>query len=239
MRPARQRLPMPRAAVLAICGWMLYHGLVRMAVATALTFVAYLRPAEALALRQDHLVHPVPGINHWGLILHDSALQVPGKTGMWDAAVEIDQDNWLLPALEALFLGLPPRASLWDFQAHQWRSQFQAAAAALQLDAISNHLYSLRHGGASDDLLGKRRPLDAIRERGRWMSDASLRRYAKATLLQREVSKVPVAVLTYGSLVQANFTQMIVAAGAGKELPVRLPLLRAGEQARKRQARAV
>ena len=46
-------------------------------------------------------------------------------------------------------------------------------------------LYRLRHGGASDDRASKFRSLADIKRRGRWATDAAMRRYEKATLLQK------------------------------------------------------
>ena len=60
-----------------------------------LAFVCYLRPAELLRLRRAHLVPPLPaaGMRAWGLLLHDSKLMIPGKTGLYDAAVLVDLDR--------------------------------------------------------------------------------------------------------------------------------------------------
>ena len=46
-------------------------------------------------------------------------------------------------------------------------------------------MYQLRHGGASDDHLAKRRPLMEIMARGRWSSTTSVFRYAKAGKVQK------------------------------------------------------
>ena len=46
-------------------------------------------------------------------------------------------------------------------------------------------------GGASHDVLSRRRSLLEVKQRGRWSSDASLKRYVKEARLQSELNKVP------------------------------------------------
>ena len=45
-------------------------------------------------------------------------------------------------------------------------------------------MYQLRHGGASNDYCKKTRRLDEIMTRGRWRTQASLRRYVKSGQVQ-------------------------------------------------------
>ena len=225
LAPPRQRLPLPRAAMFAIAGALMAEGRTQMALAVALAFSCYLRPIELMALRGGHLVPPVAslGLPTWGLVLHDSALGIPGKTGAWDAAVAIDLDSFLWPPLHALKLGRKETEPLWDFSADQLRRSFKEACHRLCLDNITDHLYGLRHGGASDDMLRSRRSLLCIKERGRWASDTSLKRYAKATLLQRETSKVPAEVLTFGQQVEERFVELLAKSVSAKGLPLSVP----------------
>ncbi len=65
--------------------------------------------------------------------------------------------------------------------------------------------YSLRHGGASDDRLTDRRSLAEVTRRGRWRSDASLRRYEKPPIVLRQVAMMPEAVVQYAQRIEANF----------------------------------
>ena len=74
----------------------------------------------------------------------------------------------------------------------------QQAAEALHLQALRPCLYGLRHGGASEDMLHRHRPVPEIKLRGRWAADSSLRRYMKHTKLLAELSKVPAPTLDYG-----------------------------------------
>ena len=45
--------------------------------------------------------------------------------------------------------------------------------------------YQLRHGGASADLLEKRRSMGEIMQRGRWEHPKSMKRYAKSGQIQK------------------------------------------------------
>ena len=64
------------------------------------------------------------------------------------------------------------------------------ALDALQMDHMGVELYSLRHGGASDDFLTKRRTLPEIKHRGRWRADSSVRRYTKIARALKELEKM-------------------------------------------------
>ena len=237
LAPPKQRLPLPRQAVMAICGWLMARRQAQMAVAVALAFCCYLRPSELMALRGSHLVPPcsLANLPFWGLLLHDSDLGIPGKTGTWDAAVTLDLDQFLWPAMAALHAGRRHHQPVWDFQLYQLRTLFKQACQELGLEKLTDHLYGLRHGGASDDLLHRRRGLISIRERGRWLTDTSLRRYAKPTLLQRELTKVPPAVLAFGSQVQQQFSQLPITANSAAGFPLTVPVLQPGGRKRRRK----
>ena len=66
--------------------------------------------------------------------------------------------------------------------------QFKVACRDLGFDDPS--LYRLRHGGASHDAASRLRSIVEIKRRGRWASDASVRRHEKGTWLQSVEVKV-------------------------------------------------
>ena len=53
-----------------------------------------------------------------------------------------------------------------------------------------SNLYQARHSGASSDSAGGRRTLKKVKRRGRWRSDASLRRYEKAERLTDQLRRL-------------------------------------------------
>ena len=79
----------------------------------------------------------------------------------------------------------------------------------LQLTRLECSLYALRHRGASSDFLLRRRPLAEVKQRGRWLSDASLRRYQKSAVAQREVLKMTRAAQAAAISVEKNLQQVL------------------------------
>ncbi|CAK0842032.1 unnamed protein product, partial [Prorocentrum cordatum] len=225
--PPRMRLPLPRAAALALAGCLRHLGFPRMCLWVVITFVACLRPHEAFLLRGKHLVAPkvVAGRQYssWGLLLHDASLGDPGKTGMFDAAVLLDRCVWLLPCLEALKHQSLEDGSLWDFSPADLQKQFTMLVKILGLEALSPHLYSLRHGGASDDLATAVRTQEEVKVRGRWATITSLKRYGKTTRLLLEMATVPEDVFELGRAVEANFASAMAEGFDSAQSPVRLP----------------
>ncbi|CAK0810182.1 unnamed protein product, partial [Prorocentrum cordatum] len=210
--PARMRLPLPRRAAFAIAGALAAWGQPRMGLFVMLSFAAYLRPQEAFRLAGRHLVPPVAHLGQaptpWGLLLHDSDLQLPGKTNLWDESVLLDQAPWLEPALEALRT-VAGDGPLWDFLPTSIAQLFEDACRALGLVHLQPHLYSLRHGGASEDLLSGARTPEQVMQRGRWATVASPRRYGKETRLLREAAKVDPDVLLFGEIVERDFLDVL------------------------------
>ena len=101
------------------------------------------------------------------------------------------------------------------------RARFQQALRELQDESPSMH--TLRHGGASHDLLTMRRPLREVKDRGRWISDKSLRRYAKAAKMQQRIAALPQHVVQLGTQVELNIHRLLVQPSAAVELGIVLP----------------
>ena len=210
LAPSSQRLPVPLVVAAAICWKMVQATDPMMAVATLLTFLCYLRPSETLRLRGRHLVKPSEAagsqFTSWGLNLADSTLNAPRKTGLYDEAVAIDRPcalNWpVLAVIKERILDADP---IWPFTYAKRAAVFNSACNALHLEAFRPHLYSLRHGGASEDRLRNHRALNEVKFRGRWASDQSVKRYTKATHLQSVMQRVPLATLLLGQRVLKDF----------------------------------
>ena len=71
----------------------------------------------------------------------------------------------------------------------EMRRAFMGAAQRVGLARFNPVLYMGRHSGASIDRLEDRLCLLEVKKRGRWRTDASLRRYEKRALVQLVVSK--------------------------------------------------
>ena len=219
LAPAAQRLPLPRMAAFAVSADLCRRGHAMMGLAVMVSFVGYLRPGECQALLTRHLVPPREraGAQYgaWGLLLHDASLGRPGKTGMLDEAVLIDKDPWLFPVLAAVRQVRPLDGPLWPFAHDAFVAEFRTSCQRLGLQRLGGCLYALRHGGASDDLLANRRTFAEVRERGRWRTDSSVRRYGKATRLQLEIQKVPAKTWDLGQQAARDFSALFLAAAPG------------------------
>jgi hypothetical protein len=211
--PARQRLPLPRCLACLIAALLAQRGAPAMGLCIMLSFTCYLRPKEAMSLRVNQLVPPTsaagPGYHYWGLLLHPVEALAPGKVGLYDEAVLIDAERWMYPFLEIL-ARRPPDGPLWAFTGRQLADSFRSAWTALRLEPLSPSLYGLRHGGASEDLLHRLRTPEAVKRRGRWASDESLRRYGKETRLLSELAKLPADVLSKARAANACIAELLL-----------------------------
>ena len=79
--------------------------------------------------------------------------------------------------------------------------------SVLRLGSLAPTLYMLRHGGASEDMLTGKRSVEAIKRRGRWRSDTSLRRYTKETRLLKELSKMAPSLIQFGSFIETHLSE--------------------------------
>jgi len=234
LAPPRMRLPLPRAAMGAVVGYLLHYGLVGMAIFVALVFDAYLRPSEGYRLTGDCLVPPTSGAGpahrHWGLIINSGDVGVLGKTGMTDESVVIDSPH-LWDALAALKSARPGATCLWTFSPEQMRQHFKEAFDELGLWEEDPSMYRLRHGGASHDLLTQRRSWVDTQERGRWLTAASLRRYGKRTRLQQRINLMDPALRNFGETILDHFPALLCRAAVTGRCAVPIPPPRPGRRA--------
>ena len=191
LTPGKMRLPIPRSVAGAIAGFMIDKGVPEMGIRVLLCFVAMLGPGECLRLAPWSIVASAPGaekaFDSWGLILNAADLGVPGKTGLCDELVPLDLGSWIHRPRAAVAQTRAGSQSLWPFRDSELREQFNAAPAFFGAQHVGAHLYSFRRGGASYDLLTRRRSAPEVKGMGRRLSDVSLRRYGKATRLQAPV----------------------------------------------------
>ena len=96
---------------------------------------------------------------------------------------------------------------------------FARAIDRLELTYLQAHRYGLRHGGASHDLLSRRHTLLDVKHKGRSATDGSLKRYAKATRLQKEMDKLPWETLALGNSVEDHFAELMASKARGLPLP--------------------
>ena len=134
---------------------------------------------------------------------------MPGKTGVFDATVLIDSDPWLHPILVSMISNRKPQDPLWRDSHPALVRTFSGITADLGLEHLGSCLYTLRHGGATHDIITRRRNMLEVKQRGRWQTDSSLRRYVKLARLQHEQSKIPKSIAEQGREVLANLPQLL------------------------------
>ena len=91
--------------------------------------------------------------------------------------------EWLGPWLLKQARRRPPTEKLFKFDYGEMVMMFQEAMQEWGLKEPI--LYRMRHGGASHDIVHGKRHITAVKKRGRWSNDQSLKRYAKDVRLQK------------------------------------------------------
>ena len=213
--PQRQRLPIPLEGLGAIIRILVNKNLKELALRLFIQFSCYLRPGECSNLRCKQLIPPQPTAQaglaflHWAILLHPFEDGEAGKTNIFDATVLLDSDSWLDPLLRNLVGRKQPDESLWSSPHSFLNDQFLGAISDLGLTGMGWGLYNLRHGGATHDVLSRRRSMLEVKQRGRWAVDASLRRYVKQARMQSELSKLPANVKEFGSAVIRSLPDLL------------------------------
>ena len=221
--PQKSRLPLPRLVAYGIAMRLIFLQKLDMALMVLLSFDAYLRPGEAIGLLGKNLVAPVAKAGrqyrHYTVIVKDEDECQPDKTGTFNNSIVLDNpltSPWLGPALMRLKKKNGKENPLFNIKMEQYRDAFQKAGSWLGLPGL--HTYQLRHGGASEDLASKTREYNMVKDRGRWRTDTSVRRYAKIGKLQNLMSEMPSWALHYCRTAVTQMPQVV----AGQSAPIHM-----------------
>ena len=224
-RPGNQRLPLPWVIVCGMIGVMILRGHRTMALQIAIAFWGYLRPSESDGITADNLVPPAAlAGNHyveWGVLLFPSSGDRPGKTGNWDESIILEGFNPLSSLLMELKTNSRGRPNVWPHRPDELLREWHTCVELLGLEELNPCRYALRHGGASEDLLSRRRSVQDVKRRGRWVSDSSLRRYGKESRLLKELQKIHPNVLNFGRFVMEHFLEVMLGTVPVPSLPGR------------------
>ena len=224
-RPGQQRLPLPWVVVCAMIGVLILRGRKMMALQIAMAFWGYLRPSESDNILSGNLVPPsaLAGVQYveWGLLLFPMSSGVPDKTGNFDESIVLEGFNCLAPLLSGLKSGKSDSDRIWPHTPVEMIREWDIVVNLLGLDVLNPSRYALRHGGASEDLLSRRRSVPEVKRRGRWVSDVSLKRYGKETRLLKELLKVHANVLDFGRYVMEHFVEVMLGTRPVPSLPGR------------------
>ncbi|CAK0871112.1 unnamed protein product, partial [Prorocentrum cordatum] len=193
LTPPLTRLPLPEEVVAALACELVSMGLWEAAACVVLSMVFYMRPGEWGRVRVKHAIAPrasgSQALRQWALVLHphDGEEARPSKTAEFDESLvqDLTCDLWLGGVLRRLTAAKPPDAALFSFSVEGFAEIFRRAARRLGLEPALMP-YLLRHSGASRDFVNGLRPLSEVKRRGRWKTDASVRRYEKGAVFDGE-----------------------------------------------------
>jgi integrase len=206
--PERQRDPMPWEACMLICEWLLlqHDPLAGQAAEVVLAcWDGYLRPSEALSLKSGSIlvVKRRATILEYGEV---SAVLAPSrdddgdkpndrtKAGMYDDTVFFGDSvsrscgrGFVAALLKKKKAARRPLQKLWDINLGSLDRFFADAVRATGLRGLRLTPHCARHGAASTDFALGLRDLSAVQRKGRWLAEASVRRYEKAGRLNKQV----------------------------------------------------
>lgn len=195
LAPGHSRAPLPWVALVAMAAAASSLGWWGMTVALVLHFTCYLRPGELLKLKVSSVIMPVNGAGTASPSLLLSPLEggIPGKTQEYDESVLLDWPR--LPGL-TVALGMLMKHKrdddlLFNLDYRTYLEQFNRLAELTGVNILKPHPYALRHGGASHQYLTKQLAIAAIKRKGRWKADNSVRRYEKSARVAKETAALP------------------------------------------------
>ena len=151
-----------------------------------LMMACYHRPSESFSLQPEDLVPPVVDAHsahqHWAITLHprERGDPKPSKTGVFDESIQLDlpEHKYLGLLCAKMKLLRAEGFPLWPHTYAELGVEFKRAVEQLKYPQ-GTEMYQLRHTGASADFASNKRTIEAVKRRGRWRSDISLRRYEK------------------------------------------------------------
>ncbi|CAK8999018.1 unnamed protein product [Durusdinium trenchii] len=164
--PPLQRMPLPIEGFGAILGYCIATNFLEMAV-HLFQWTTYMRPGEASSLTTNQLIPPMSrsdsSVQFFAVLLHPAEGRVPGKTGHFDQGILLDSDLWINPILMKLIHMKKPSTPLWNHTHMEILNVFQKAVKYLQLEPLGVSMYTLRHGGASYDIISQRKTMDEVK----------------------------------------------------------------------------
>ena len=209
--PGTTRPPIPWSATCLICLSLAQSGQVEAAVAVLVMFLAYLRPSELLALRNEDVIPASSPAGHVALLLHPSSRLEVSKVGLSDESLLLDSRD--VPLLGKMLLALRrgrPGNWLCQHSYDELKRIFHDVQVSLLFPGFPYCLYQLRHGGASHDRLHRHRELLEVQRRGRWSSVSTLRRYESHALVQQQEQRLGAVLQSRGAYAATVLEQALI-----------------------------
>ena len=213
-KPPQSRLPLPALLAEGMAMVLLGQGRQLKAIKLLVDHDTYLRPGESIDLRGKGLVVPIMGggqqYRHYNLVVRDAEAGKPDKVGVYDNNVPFNTPGkeYLGQILHQHVAQLnKPEDKIYNFSSADFRKDFAEAGKILGISGL--HPYQLRHGGAAEQLHSGVRDHAAVKARGRWHTDQSVRRYTKTGKIQQLLSKLSPVSLEFCRWSKQNMEQVL------------------------------
>ena len=212
LAPGSSRAPLPWVAACAMLGSALSRGEVEFATMLVTQFMGYLRPSELAGLTVSQIIAPTTAaqVRGWAILLSPQEDKRGSKTNQYDESLIMD---WDLPALwkrmRLQLKGKSGKDRVFSLSQASYSKAFALEAELSGVKVLGPHVYSVRHGGASEDALSGLRDLAAIQARGRWLVPQSVRRYEKHARLLKEIQRLPKPTLRYGMMIRKGLNKFL------------------------------
>ena len=219
--PAASRLPPPVWLVMAFIGDLIYLGCWIRALCVLTHSLTYLRPGELIDLDFGQLIAPhesFPGSTLWVILLHPVG-GVGSKVGEHDESLILDTPGYEFIGNHLQRLKDRRPILLWEWNLAEYNAALDNFSKAAKVEAFNLVPYSMRHAGASHDVLAKVRSIAEVKLRGRWRSDSSLQRYSKPAQSQQMAHELAPEVAAFGKLTQESLDKWL----SGAVPPARPP----------------
>jgi len=213
LSPTTTRAPMPWIFAALIATQMVHDGDLIGGLALITMFLCYLRPGEAMRLKEADLLRPTPQCSYWAVNLHPSSRGESSKLLLSDESLMLDSSDLLSLGsfLDRLRTGGPDQP-LFKVQYPNMKKSFEKAQEKCGLKNVKYVMYQARHGGPSHDRRHKLRSLVEVKQRGRWVGDSSLRRYEAHARVQQEEGKETLQVQLLGAAAAKSLETLFHAA---------------------------
>ena len=207
--PGHSRAPLPWSHAVLIVNELYVMGHPRLGLWVVLSFVCYLRPSEGLNVLVEDILRPSASSPHWSVQLHPEDRALPSKVGVFDDGIALDVPSLALlgPMLGRIMANRVKAQKIFPYTYVQAKDLFKLACERLHIADPSP--YRLRHGGASHDRITGKRQLVEVKKRGRWATDASVRRYEKGTLLQKTELEIRPNLLRRAALLGRDLSRLV------------------------------
>ena len=209
--PPRSRPPIPDELAAAISAVQMAKGHRTSALLTWVGQRCYFRPGERLKIQVQDLLPPAGGAGlgrqQWSIQVAPEDRLEPSKTQTFDDTIMVDESPRLGALLGRMASGKAPTAPLFDLAPGLVRQQWSEACSLLGFPELVS--YQLRHGGASSDLLARKRAMGEVMSRMRVRTLITLRRYAKPGRITLMLQRMSPAVRAFANTALASIDEVL------------------------------